>query len=821
MSTFIKCVVDNLPEKLKTDKYVKRLKKKYDKHYEVYRKNYGEVQAQTKATVDVLNNELSEITRRRVNQQRAAMIQQDIVRRVNERVARDTGGIKPDTPSNIKKLAKARARAYREITEYTAQDGYALYANMVNKLHDFVNKYNPKLAGWRPQSAGVTDFVREMLGEASGNADASAFAKAARESMEIAENMYRLHGGKFNKLENYFPQRLNRDKFVDQRGNPRFGFDEFDAKMQNSVDLRKMKDFETGEPMTPEKLREINEKVYNSILTNGNSDLEELVAQGQRFYGGKALENKWGARRFYKYKNADAWIDVNRTFGVGDNGVYDLFMNHLQSDARDVAVLKNYGPQFNGLRNFIEMDLQAKGSNQAQRQLTLGAFDMSSGIADSMVTDPHVLTNAIASYATWLRSVMLGSAVVSAISDAVFVAHTARMAGMSGTRVLKTFAKDLFKSGKKQTAANVAFTAERVMGATLADARFSSENLGGKVSSTMLQTTIEGSGLGKWTRTMKNAIALESMQFASNLSDTTWDEMPANFRGVLEDARFTADDWDTIRKIKTPPVDDRGATLLTPMHVMETGNQELALKYTNFLSTIRNQAVNEPTTTVRAITSGAAISGGELSRKGTASRTFFNSFFALKTFPLTVLQRHIRPMARQGQYKELASLITQTTLLGGLALHAKDFVWAREPRDTMNADFLRAALMQGGGLGIFGDFLFADESRFGNSLIATMAGPVASSFESVVDKTKGNLDKLVNGQETTFGRDLTSLLQSHTPGQFWYNKLAMDRILFDSLEKQVNADFDMQASRRERKRKRDYGQESWWREGELLPEALQ
>ena len=52
------------------------------------------------------------------------------------------------------------------------------------------------------------------------------------------------------------------------------------------------------------------------------------------------------------------------------------------------------------------------------------------------------------------------------------------------------------------------------------------------------------------------------------------------------------------------------------------------------------------------------------------------------------------------------------------------------------AKFWGAAIMQGGGLGIFGDFLGQDMSRSGSSLAATFAGAQFGAYLSVQAKSK-------------------------------------------------------------------------------------
>ena len=64
------------------------------------------------------------------------------------------------------------------------------------------------------------------------------------------------------------------------------------------------------------------------------------------------------------------------------------------------------------------------------------------------------------------------------------------------------------------------------------------------------------------------------------------------------------------------------------------------------------------------------------------------------------------------------SLSAQLMLLGGLAVQLKEIAKGNDPRPMDSAEFWLAAVMQGGGLGIFGDFFSASTSRTGAGRVA-------------------------------------------------------------------------------------------------------
>ncbi len=75
--------------------------------------------------------------------------------------------------------------------------------------------------------------------------------------------------------------------------------------------------------------------------------------------------------------------------------------------------------------------------------------------------------------------------------------------------------------------------------------------------------------------------------------------------------------------------------------------------------------------------------------------------------------------------------------------------------------FWAKSAMRGGG-GLFGDFLFADQNRYGGGIVATLTGPVlGSQLPKAIDFTLGNLQELVaEGEARKPNRTCTSCRSS-------------------------------------------------------------
>lgn len=90
-----------------------------------------------------------------------------------------------------------------------------------------------------------------------------------------------------------------------------------------------------------------------------------------------------------------------------------------------------------------------------------------------------------------------------------------------------------------------------------------------------------------------------------------------------------------------------------------------------------------------------------------------------------------------GELQGLARLVAMTTILGYASMSLKDLAKGKTPRDpTEDGQALKvmlAAMVQGGGAGIYGDFLFGAANRMGSGTVESLVGPVISSAGRIVD----------------------------------------------------------------------------------------
>lgn len=251
---------------------------------------------------------------------------------------------------------------------------------------------------------------------------------------------------------------------------------------------------------------------------------------------------------------------------------------------------------------------------------------------------------------------------------------------------------------------------------------------------------------------------------------------------------------------------------------------EISNKIDDMIQHGRNLATNEPTLRTKAITNGSMFLGD--ARKGTIGGEAFRSVMMFKSFPITVIINHLLPAISKiqnnrtaGSVADVALIIAGTTVIGTLVTQLRELQKGKTTRDWNDGKTWAGGFLQGGGAGLFGDFLFGDYSRFGRSPLTDSLGPVVGLANDVMRTANGNLYRYMDGKDPNFGRDVFGLVKYNLPGNnLWYSRLLMERLVFDQLEEMIDPKVGQRRRRLENKMKRDLGQEFWWTPGEIGPD---
>jgi hypothetical protein len=141
-----------------------------------------------------------------------------------------------------------------------------------------------------------------------------------------------------------------------------------------------------------------------------------------------------------------------------------------------------------------------------------------------------------------------------------------------------------------------------------------------------------------------------------------------------------------------------------------------------------------------------------------------------------------------------------TTVFGYGSMVAKDLIKGRTPRDPEDPKTWVAAMVQGGGFGIYGDFLFGEmRNRMGGGVLATAAGPTLGTIDDLADLW----GRVRNGDDSAAAA--FKLAVNNTPYMnLFYTRAALDYLVLYQIQEALNPGA---VRRMEQRVERENGQE--------------
>jgi hypothetical protein len=658
------------------------------------------------------------------------------------------------------------------------------------EVAEMLQRFRTRALGFYQNEADLQKLVRAIYGEDVGDAQLMKFAEDWHKLNERMRKDFNARGGSIGKNERYLMPQHHDAKAVEK-----IGLEKWKKRILPKLDRSQMLN-DAGKPLSEEQLDEALNYTFESITTHGLNKTTDLTVPRL----GKKLSRKGSDRRFLYFKDASSWMEYQKDFGRGD--VFTTLTDHIDMMSHDIALMEVFGPSpettFKAMIGQIEkQDGLLKGRkkwflnavyNNISGKTNQGEL---TGLADFMQSTRNVLTAST-----------LGRAFLSAFSDIGFQAVTAKYNAVPAFKVLNRHMRLMTKEQEQVFAVKMGLTAEAMIGRVNAANRYA-DVYGVGPTAKVAEGVMRASLLSPWTDAGRKAFGMEfGAMLAENFSKTI-DQLDPNLRRAFTEYGITDADWNAFRKTKP-------LTFKTAAYADLT--QPGGKKFHQMIMSETDFAVPTPDAKVRAITNGGT---GRASIEGQAWR----SAMMLKSFPATIIMTHFYRAAYQAttadKLKYIAAITATTTILGGVALQMKDVSAGRDARE-MDAKFMVAAMQQGGGMGIFGDFIFSDVNRFGAGLTETLTGPTGELLDTSVKFTLGNIREAIQGEETNILGEAVQLLDRYTP-DVWQTYLFSNAV-FDQLEMMADPQAAKKFNRQTRKRRREFDQEYWWKPGELTPD---
>ncbi|HDS7793395.1 TPA: hypothetical protein QH592_002929 [Raoultella ornithinolytica] len=694
----------------------------------------------------------------------------------------------------------------------------------LSQIQEAFEAVDPRFFHLFEDEASVRDLVYEMRGQDTGNVRAKKGAKALAGVTELLRQRFNDAGGDIGYLENWgIPQHHSMEKVG------RVSQDKWISDVIGKLD-RKYYIKDDGQLMSDAELKTFLGEAYNTIATGG---LNKLSDTGMRISG--ARSNRGNASRQIHFKDADSYLEYQREYG--DRSLWEVMVGHLEGISKDIALVETYGPNpdhvFRSILDEVTAEQATANPERTGRikRLANSTENLYNFIAGKTqpIANPHIARWSD-NIRNWMVASRLGSALLASFSDLGTMYMSAKVANIPMNRLFMNQLEAMNPANRTELARarRAGLAMESLLGSVN---RWAMDNMGPSVSRWAATAVMRASGLTAWTDAHKRAYGVTMMGSLGEVVSRAPDLRSlddSDFR-ILKSKGITEQDFSVWKLAQQEDWGNGNTTMLTPESIMRI--PDAAVMHLGLPERVRFEAMRRLLAAVSeevdmaVITPGAReqlFTGGGLQR-GTWKGELTRSVFLFKSFPISVVLRHwTRAMGMPsagGRAAYIAAFLASTTMLGALSQQLNDMASGRNPREMAGKDagkFWLGALLKGGGLGLYGDFLLSDHTRYGGGALASMLGPVAGLVDDVVKLAQGIPLNAVEGKPEQTGGDLVKLGKGLIPGaNLWYAKAALDHMIFNQLQEYFSPGYLRKVEQRSKKQ---FNQTYWWRPQDVTPE---
>lgn len=687
---------------------------------------------------------------------------------------------------------------------------------------DTLAKVGKGAFGRQKGKAHLPNIVKEVFGENTGDRTAKEFAEAWMKVADVAVDLFNQAGGSMRKLARYLPQPQNMVKMT------RAGFERFRDVHMETVDWIKTR-WPDGSRIKPEEREELLRHIFDTKTTDGAIRLQPSALRGR----GRAVGNALEQNRFLHYKDGASWLRVQDEFG--DGNVFELLTNHIEDMSHRIALLETFGPNPGVAMSNIENVVRRAAAEIGPREVSDADAVLKNKFQPMMETilrqnpmDPHSVSGSIVTgVSNILTSAYLGSASILAIPgdfmQTAMVRSLNKMGMFDGLGFyLKSIATD--QAFMRDIATQSGFVMDEAVMSSYAATRWTGlATLGPAWTRRLSEATMRLSLMSGHTKAARWATQAEFMGVMQRVRDKSFDELP--FKHVMGRYGITADEWDVFRSKVQPWQPRQGVNFLRPIDILQADVANKQSLYNKFQGMI----FEESRTMVPEATVEAASMLRGTTRPDTLLGAIAYSFSMYKNFPVSFMMIYGRlgmtAAGKMGKASFIAKMIAGTVLVGALGTQLREVFQGRDPLPMDDPQFLTKSLLAGGGLSIWGDFLFSGVNAFGQGPQDVAAGPLISALGDTTNLVFGDVYRFVDALgdpskqfESKTLPNLVEYAKRQTPGSnIWWSRLVMERLVWDSLYELADPKASQKFKQRMRKRENDYGNGYWWEPGQTSP----
>lgn len=591
--------------------------------------------------------------------------------------------------------------------------------------------------------------------------------------------------------------------------------------------------------------------IYDNLVTGiheksdgtGMSGSDKLTA----FTGPANLAKKLSTSRVIHFKDGKSAFDYSKKFNR--MSLSESVTSGIMHDGQSIGLMETMGTNPKAMFDRVLQDVQKtfkedvkiiESLNTVRLQNQFKELDGTSQARGSgkMLFNTVDFAGIAAAWRMLQNMAKLGMATISSFSDIATKAHFIHTRTERG--LFSSYAKafsDIFSTlGTSKEKKQLAFLLNVGIDNFLGDvhARFGTNDSFPGTIGKAHQLFFRLNGMTWWNNAQKVGLARMLSADLASYSGKSFDQIPTNTR--LNLTRYGIDelDWKILSNMEQVAVDGnkyitssgidtissdlieqgalRKANLTRKRKLkkvtdveIERYKDELRTKMASYFTDAADSAIPTPGAKERAMMNMGT-------QRGTIVGEAIRAIMQLKGFPITYITKgmthnfHIRQQAGKSGIIGLSQMMIGTTVMGYLSMSLKDILKGKSPAEVFDEDnglnfkTFQRAFLQGGGAGIYGDFVLGEFNRFGQSPLETFAGPTFGLANDTLKLAAKIRDGKVDATTTGAFR----ILVSNTPfANLFYTKAALDYFFIYGIMEHTNPGY---LRRMERRIKKDTGQ---------------
>jgi len=702
----------------------------------------------------------------------------------------------------------------------------------IAKFFKEINDISP--TAWDSFSSGKMDLEieDEIRGLVSGNAEAVKIAKALKKVQEDLRGQLNDLGANIGQIDDWITRMshnvekmaraANGSKII---GDHRIAWREY---IKPRLDLKRS----FPNVNDTKEIDRILDNIFDSFMSGDHMKHDGAGS----IFGTKNVTNRLNASRVLHFKNSKTRQEYSVKFG--EPSLKENVLGVITTSTRNIALMQALGTNPKDTLEKILALLRKKYKSEDPKQINKLNFKNFENQFKEIDGSINAIANDVAAKVGMVvRSTgamaRLGMTQITSIGDIPQYMGTTNFQGRGLLTGLFEALTGLFNANDKaamevlQIVSN-SYSATAYRGNVYAAGNDSWGKMG-----ELQNTFFKWNGLNGWVSRLKSSMILGLSRHYGMLTETKFSNLDLRERNFLTLYGIDEGKWDMLRSVKTLAIDNK--KYLTAEGVNEIGDdvitnyvgrklsqreirnfkKDLELTWRNVLVDQGMHGSPEPDAATRAIMNQGL-------EKGTPMGETIRFVMQFKGFPISMWKKIIgRELYSYGadegnlpMLKGLSSLLIMGTIFGYISMSIKDMVRGRSPRDPKKPGVILQAFAQGGGGGIYGDFLISEiQNEYGNGIFETALGPTAGDIKKFFDMVQAMNDP------KKAGKKFYELAEGHTPFlNLYYTKAAYDYLIGYQIKEFLDPGYwERMKSNHSEKR----GQTYYMKPGSIVPEFNQ